>query len=414
MSSSSQYKFIDLFAGCGGLEEGFLQSGNFIDVAAVEWKKPQVDTLRNRLKTKWGVSDPDRRVLHFDIQREEELFQGWNDNEFGTHEGLDSLVRESEGIDVIIGGPPCQAYSVAGRVRDENGMRNDYRNYLFEHYLSIVDRYKPNAFIFENVPGMLSASPNGIPIPKEISQGFKSIGYTITDDLKNEALINAADFGVPQNRKRVIILGLRDDIFGENNQNLISVFYKKYLNSKKSTKIYTVEDAIGDLPIITPIFDENERGARKSYLIPRSDVSWHKSRYHNLRDMNIFKKLAKDIEDETFEFTDSKALTNLYYEEIGSKSPIHRYHVLRKDEPSTTIIAHLYKDGNRYIHYDSSQARTITPREAARIQSFPDDFEFIGSQTSTFEMIGNAVPPLLGKKIADGLSEFLDDYYKEV
>lgn len=412
--SSSQYKFIDLFSGCGGLEEGFLQSGNFIDVAAVEWKKPQVDTLRNRLKTKWGVSDPDRRVLHFDIQREEELFQGWNDNEFGTHEGLDSLVRESEGIDVIIGGPPCQAYSVAGRVRDENGMRNDYRNYLFEHYLSIVDRYKPNAFIFENVPGMLSASPNGIPIPEEISQGFKSIGYTITDDLKNEALINAADFGVPQNRKRVIILGLRDDIFGENNQNLISIFYKKYLNSKKSTKTYTVEDAIGDLPIITPIFDEKERGARKSYLIPHSDVSWHKSRYHNLRDMNIFKKLAKDIEDETFEFTDSRALTKLYYEEIGSKSPIHRYHVLRKDEPSTTIIAHLYKDGNRYIHYDSSQARTITPREAARIQSFPDDFEFIGSQTSTFEMIGNAVPPLLGKKIADGLSEFLDDYYMEV
>lgn len=126
--------------------------------------------------------------------------------------------------------------------------------------------------------------------------------------------------------------------------------------------------------------------------------------------METFKLLAEDIENEKFEYTDSKALSKLYEERVGSKSPIHRYYVLRRNEPSTTIIAHLYKDGNRFIHYDSKQARTITPREAARLQSFPDDYEFVGSQTSTYQMIGNAVPPLLAKKLGIAVADFLDKY----
>lgn len=138
-----KYKFIDLFAGCGGLEDGFIQSGRYIDVAAVEWLKPQVNTLIRRLETKWKVKDAAERVMHFDIQRETELFVGWDDEKFGSGKGLDYFVNKAQGIDVIIGGPPCQAYSVAGRVRDENGMRDDYRNYLFEHYLSVVNRYRP-------------------------------------------------------------------------------------------------------------------------------------------------------------------------------------------------------------------------------------------------------------------------------
>lgn len=168
-----KYKFIDLFAGCGGLEDGFLQSGMYIDVAAVEWLKPQVNTLIQRLKTKWQIADASDRVMHFDIQREEELFKGWKDEEFGRGKGLDYFINEADGIDVIIGGPPCQAYSVAGRVRDENGMRDDYRNYLFEHYLNVVNRYRPKAFVFENVPGILSAAPNGKPITDLIRKGFR-------------------------------------------------------------------------------------------------------------------------------------------------------------------------------------------------------------------------------------------------
>lgn len=140
-----KYKFIDLFAGCGGLEDGFLQSGRYIDIAAVEWLKPQVNTLIRRLETKWKVEDAAERVMHFDIQRETELFAGWDDEKFGSGKGLDYFVNKAQGIDVIIGGPPCQAYSIAGRVRDENGMRDDYRNYLFEHYLSVVNRYRPKS-----------------------------------------------------------------------------------------------------------------------------------------------------------------------------------------------------------------------------------------------------------------------------
>lgn len=118
-----KYKFIDLFAGCGGLEDGFLQSRYFKDIAAVEWLKPQVNTLVNRLKTKWNVEDAQQRVMQFDIQRENELFAGWNDKSYGEGKGLDYFVNKANGIDLIIGGPPCQAYSVAGRVRDKNGMK---------------------------------------------------------------------------------------------------------------------------------------------------------------------------------------------------------------------------------------------------------------------------------------------------
>ena len=146
----SKIKMIDLFAGCGGLTEGFMGTGNYQEVAAVEWLKPQVETLRYRLKTKWNEEDSYERVMHFDIQREEELFNGWtNDKDFQNGKGLDYFVNKSNGIDIIIGGPPCQAYSVAGRVRDENSMNDDYRNYLFEHYLSVVNKYRPKLFVFE-------------------------------------------------------------------------------------------------------------------------------------------------------------------------------------------------------------------------------------------------------------------------
>lgn len=402
-----KYRFIDLFSGCGGLAEGFLQSGEFVDIAAVEWEKAQVDTLKHRLRTKWGVSNSKDRVLHFDIQREKELFEGWDDPLYGKGLGLDKLVEESGGIDLIIGGPPCQAYSIAGRVRDKNGMRNDYRNFLFEHYLNVVKRYNPKIFLFENVPGMLSASPNGTLISDEVRKGFDGIGYSIVDDLREYALLNAADFGVPQNRRRVIIVGINRDYYPRNIQSLLNKFYTQDLKKYESESIRTVGDAIGDLEAIKPIFDQKKRGTRKAYVVPESKTTWHRPRYHNLRDMRIYELLAKDIETGKNNYASAEALTDLYHKEVGSKSPIHRYKVLKSDEPSTTIIAHLYKDGNRFIHYDSNQARSITPREAARLQSFPDDFDFIGTQTSVFQMIGNAVPPEFARRLAMAVSSLL-------
>lgn len=121
---SRKIKMLDLFAGCGGLTDGFMQSLYFEDIAAVEWKKKPTETLKNRLKTKWEKNNVEETILHFDIQREKELFEGWqNDPEYGTSQGLDSIIAKANGIDVIIGGPPCQAYSVAGRVRDEHGCK---------------------------------------------------------------------------------------------------------------------------------------------------------------------------------------------------------------------------------------------------------------------------------------------------
>lgn len=403
----SMIRIIDLFAGCGGLTEGFMSTGFFQEIASVEWLKPQVDTLRNRLKTKWNETDADESVMRFDIQREEELFHGWeNDPEYGSGKGIDYFVNKKGKVDVIIGGPPCQAYSVAGRVRDENGMKDDYRNYLFEHYLSVVKRYQPKLFIFENVPGILSATPDGTPITERIVRGFNSIGFEVLANLK-DAMINASDFGVPQNRNRIIILGVNKDKFS-NPKDLLTHFYKDLLPRYKTNRHHTVREAIGDLPPCMPFFDEEHHKNKQSHNTPDCSVSWHTPRYSNLRDMDTFRLLAEDLASGRNEYN-SKKISELYEEKIGSKSPIHRYHVLNPDLPSTTIIAHLYKDGNRFIHYDSSQQRTITPREAARIQSFPDDFEFIGKRGSVYQMVGNAVPPLLAKAIANSVWELLKE-----
>lgn len=421
------YKMIDLFAGCGGLEDGFMQSGKYEDVAAVEWLQPQVKTLINRLKTKWGITDAAERVMCFDIRKEEELFRGWNDESlepsrellpngkksryktgpYGEGKGLDYFVNGVGGIDIIIGGPPCQAYSVAGRVRDENGMKDDYRNYLFEHYLNVVNRYKPKVFIFENVPGMLSAMPDGTPITNLIRNGFDGIGYEIIDDLKKYAKINASDYGVPQHRERLIILGIRKDICNQP-QNFLRDFYINILPKYQVVHKVSVGEAIGDLPPIYPIIDENSSPRRIGYTKPECTISWHRARHHSLRDVEIYGMLADDIMSGRNEYAASKSLSELYEQRVGAKSPIHRYHVLKKDEPSTTIISHLDRDGNRFIHYDPKQCRDITPREAARIQSFDDDFEFIGNQTDTYIMIGNAVPPKLAKCVALAVSEVLD------
>ena len=404
-----KYKFIDLFAGCGGLEDGFLQSEKYKAVASVEWLKPQVNTLIHRLEKKWNYQNAKDMVLHFDIQRENELFLGWNNDKiFGSSVGLDTLVNQNDGVDVIIGGPPCQAYSIAGRVRDENGMHNDYRNFLFEHYLNIVCRYRPKAFLFENVTGILSANPQGINIIQEIRNSFQRIGYILPSDIKKLAVINAVDYSVPQNRKRVIILGVREDLI---NHKKISVdqFYTNYLPKYKGKRNITGKEAISDLDKFFPLWDDAEHKNKRSYKEKNTSINWHKPRYHNIRDMKIYAMLARDIETGENKYTSSEAISKVYENFIGASSPIHRYHVLRKNEPSTTIIAHLYKDGNRFIHYDSTQARTITPREAARLQSFDDDFEFIGSQGHVYQMIGNAVPPKLGLALAKALYDFMND-----
>lgn len=401
---------IDLFAGCGGLCDGFEQSGKYITLGAVEWETAPVNQLRNRLKTKWDIPDADKRVLCFDMQRTDELLKGWKDDpKYGSHPGLDYCVGNNT-IDVIIGGPPCQAYSIAGRVRDENGMRDDYRNYLFESYLAVVKHYKPKAFVFENVPGILSAKPGdgSFHIIDKIQKEFNKAGYDVLKDL-SKAEIDMTEYGVPQNRHRIIILGLSKSYYGKKTAKLLKRYYEELLPRYKEA-IRTVRDAISDLPPLYPLSkDIRINGRHLSHNMPDPMVDGHMPRFHSKRDIEIFKLLAKDIESGERKYTSTAALKELYTEKTGKESNVHKYHVCEWDAPSNLIPAHLYKDGLRHIHPDPKQARSLTVREAARLQTFDDDFQFGNSATDAYKMIGNAVPPKFACKIALALSDLLED-----
>jgi len=407
-------KTIDLFAGCGGLTEGFEQSGHYKIIAGVEWENAPIACLRHRMKTQWGMKDADDRILRFDMQRSEELINGWKDDPaYGSSKGIQYYVEKSGGhVDLIIGGPPCQAYSIAGRVRDENGMRNDYRNYLFESYLEIVNKYRPRAFIFENVPGLLSAKPGdgSFKIVDRIQQDFEKAGYYLLDNL-SEAVIDMTEYGVPQRRSRIIILGINSDYYScEQAKKLIYEFYSSTLPKYKEGRL-TVRDVISDLPALYPLPNgEVLKVNRKRYshsLASDEKIKNHEPRFASVRDIKTFRTLTKDIEKKEYKYVSTEALKKLYTEITGKESNVHKFYVLRWDEPSNLIPAHLYKDGLRHIHPDSSQSRTITVREAARLQTFPDNFEFISHSNLDYKMIGNAVPPKFAKKIADALYELI-------
>lgn len=417
-----KYNTIDLFAGCGGLMDGFMQEGGFNTLACVEWEKYPCDTLVKRLKTRWKHQNAENEVVRFDIQRTDELLNGFDDPEYGQNAGLDKLIG-SKSVDVVIGGPPCQAYSLAGRIRDPYGMRNDYRNYLFESYIKILNHFKPKFFVFENVVGMLSAAPDGTPIVEKIHSAFNDAGYEVVDDFK-KAVYDVADYGVPQHRKRIIILGVRrenssealekDAIKTDFSKTILSEFYDVLMPAiKAKAKPKTVRDAIGDLPVILPLNEPvRVNGKKYSHSPIESDgVLNHNPRFHSLRDQGVFSLLCKDIETGRKEYVSIEALKELYTKVTGKKSNIHKYYVLRWDEQSNTIPAHLYKDGMRHIHPDSRQARSITVREAARLQTFADDFEFLGPSMAQYKMIGNAVPSYFAKLIAEALHEILDKYF---
>lgn len=404
------YKYIDLFAGCGGLSDGFEQTRSYEGVAHVEWDKKAALTLTNRLKKKWKVEEAEKKVITFDIQRVNELINGGSDPILGNCVGLKYNLGKSKKVDLLIGGPPCQAYSIAGRIRDVHGMKDDYRNFLFESYVEVMNWARPDIFVFENVQGILSASPGGIPIVERIHSAFSEAGYTTLDNFK-DALFNLEDYGIPQKRSRVIIIGLNNKSFKSKEKALriLNDFYVDFKKTNKVTKKMTAGDALSGLPEFHPIESHHKNWSKKNSHSPeKSEFLNNTPRFHSKRDIEIFKLLAKDIELATNKYTSIEALKNLYTEKTGKKSSVHKYHVIRKNLPSNTIPAHLYKDGLRHIHWDSNQARTLTVREAARLQTFDDDFEFFGSMGDQYKMIGNAVPPLFAFLLAKSLLKLLE------
>ena len=405
---------VDLFCGAGGLSEGFLETGKFDFLGHVEWEKPMVDTLRNNLFKRWGYTEKDAKksVIQFDVQKTDELFHGnWSDEtikEYGKNNadevvlnGLDGLVG-NRNVDVIIGGPPCQAYSIAGRAQDPNSMKDDYRNYLFESFVKIVDHYRPKVFVFENVPGMLSACPGDTLVINRICEAFDEIGYQIRkpEEMHN-SIYCASDFCVPQDRRRVIIFGV-----DKNQPNGVEDFYHALDEQKSNEPPKTVRDAIGDLPKFRELEEPYKIGNTNisHELVGNVKIPQHEARYHNKRDIGVFKKW---ISNNMNSWPNADKLD--FYKQISGKTSNHnKYRSLEWDKPSPTIVSHLQKDGLMFIHPDVEQARSITIREAALLQSFPMDYEFLGSNAYCYKMIGNAVPVLFAKSIAEAVYSVLE------
>ena len=384
----NKWNLLSLFSGCGGLDLGFELAGlkavmgeEVMEVAFAD-KKVFDENINNNVFNTIYVNDI------FDEARET---YAQNAGKYIYMDKSDiRKIKEFPKADIVLGGFPCPGFSEAGpRLVD------DKRNFLYLHFIRCLMQSKPKIFVAENVKGMMTLGKGEV--FKQIVQDFAAAGYTIY-----HKLLNSAEYGVPQIRERVILVGVRNDIDFE------------YVHPEPThgygidglKEVVTLRDAIGDLPECKPFWDEEHHNKKTSHETPESDYTWHKPRYHNMRDMDTFRLLAHDIESGKREY-DSKKISELYEKKVGSKSPIHRYHVLEPDLPSTTIIAHLYKDGNRFIHYDSKQSRTITVREAARLQSFDDDFDFVGSQGNAYQMIGNAVPPKLAKAVGLAVADLL-------
>lgn len=399
---TSKYTFIDLFAGCGGLSEGFYRQG-FMALAHVEINHDACETLRERMNY-YGYKNVDKEVIEYDITADDII------------ERIDNAVN-GRNVDIIIGGPPCQAYSTAGRVRDGKGMAKDARNFLFESYVKILEHYKPKLFVFENVTGILSAKVNDEYIfPKVI----KALGncYNVSDDPKT-ILFNTANYGVPQIRKRIIIMGVRKDIQDLDVLDLYNAVEKTHYDPEMPEDVrgglkqyVDVKQAIGDLPSVSPgqdaSMDSFEYLCNNEFLKRIGNKGVHPlldhiCRKHNDKDRERFRVMISNHWSFGEMRRNRPDLEHEHARVFDNSYVVQWWHL-----PSKTILAHIHKDGFQFIHPDLSQARTFTVREAARIQSFPDDFVFKGSRGEKYKQIGNAVPCLFAEALAKAILKSLN------
>ena len=418
------FSYIDLFAGAGGLSEGFIQSG-YRPIAHVEMNVNAAKTNKTRIAYS-NLRENDQIEIYRQYERKQisretllsyvpkaelntvinkEISELTIKGIFGT---IDNSMAEKgiHQVDVIIGGPPCQAYSLVGRAQSSHmivPMEDDPRNELYKMYIQFLKKYQPRMFVFENVAGLRTA--RGGQAFKNLKSYMKRVGY----DLDYHEL-NAKDFGVLQSRKRIIIVGWLKETgyeypeFGTVNSNAL------------------VSDLLEDLPIITPGESRDNYGVsdmRKVKKIlktlglrDKEDVlTAYEARPHTAQDIEIYKRTI----DMWF---NNAAHERLRYDDLPEELKTHRnrtsfvdrFKVVEGDmEYCHTILAHLSKDGHYFIHPSIDQHRSITVREAARIQSFPDNYYFEGARTAQFVQVGNAVPPIMAKKIAEKIKEQLEE-----
>jgi DNA (cytosine-5)-methyltransferase 1 len=414
---TKKLNFVDLFAGAGGLSEGFIRAG-YTPIAHVEMDEAACYTLRTRAayhylhgKKKFGEyikylkGEIDRDTLYSHIPEEEKNsvinLALSDENNPAIFKRIDALLQKKP-VDLIIGGPPCQAYSLVGRARSKNGMKDDPRNHLYLQYSKFLVKYKPKMFVFENVLGLRSADKGRY--FEKMKAEFDRVGYEVKD-----FLFNAGDFGVLQNRKRIILIGHKKEL-------CITVPEIKPAFDKK----VTVQSIFQDLPKLQAGQGKDKDGKYatkdfKEYLEMANIrngievLTQHISRPHTDQDKEIYKIAVNML----------KGGNRLNYINLPEKLKTHknrhsffdRFKVVDgKAKAAQTVVAHIAKDGHYYIHPDEKQNRSISVREAARLQSFPDDFYFEGvkentNRTAAFKQIGNAVPPLMAYKIAEILKK---------
>lgn len=397
--------FIDLFAGAGGLSEGFLRE-EFNPVAFVEKDENACNTLKTRLAYYYLKDSGKINIYNAYLQGKLSRIEFYglvpdnvlkkvinreiNENTLNMiFEEIDALLRGNK-VDIILGGPPCQTYSIAGRSRMGDKIKKDFRNYLFKYYIEFLKKYRPYIFIFENVPGLLSAE-NGKYF-KEMISGFEKLGYN-----NFYQILNSADYGVIQNRKRIFISGIKDDknfTFPEPDRSLSNGYTLKDL-------FYDLPESETDVSVKVFFYKEKENDYLKKSLI-RNDMEFttlHITRPVNEKDKKIY-RIAIQKFMETGEQLKYTELPDYLKTHKNQFSFIDRFKVLNPEGLSHTIVSHLSKDGHYYIYPDYNNPRSISIREAARIQSFPDDYFFEGSRTSCYQQIGNAVPVLLAQALA--------------
>ncbi len=369
---------VDLFCGAGGLSLGFVQAGFKISLAN-DIEPCCIDTYSHN---------------HPEVPREN-IYLGDIDELLPN---ITARLRFTE-TDVVIGGPPCQGFSMANRQR----LIDDPRNRLYKKFVEAVSLLNPKLFVMENVKGMLLIAP-------QIVEDFQRIGYVV-----KYRIINACHYGVPQNRERIIFFGTRLNI------DLDEIFNDLVNLSVKTRRTILADALFGLKPLLASRIKnasdvDSDTSGRKIDSVYSSDeneyiqlinmnrrirfVCNHKARYNNDRDIEIYSRLHQGDKSD-----DPKIADIMPY---ASRNHIFRdkYYKLEASKICKTITAHMKFDCNMYIH--PYQARGLTPREAARIQSYPDDYFFRGAYTKTFMQIGNSVPPLLGRAIAKVIKNILE------
>lgn len=384
-----QLSFIDLFCGCGGFTLGMERAG-FDCLAAIDFNQQAVEALHTNLP-----HIPN--VLHRDLTA------------FSPEE-LARMIGERQ-VDVIVGGPPCQGFSMARKRDGANhgvNLKEDPRRHLYQEFLKYVEYFKPKVFVMENVLGIKTAA--GGKYFTRVQSEARALGYLVHGQVEDAWVL-----GVPQKRRRQLIIGTREDLPG--------YFIPTFSHAPRAIPRTLLGPAICDLPGLKAGEGCNERPydleRREAHLQEYGDVAHnylfnvleierakmltnHVARPHSERDLRDFELLFEG-ENSAVAMRDYGIKFEFPYDKSNFKD---RYTRQSRRKPCSTIVAHLSKDGLMFIH--PTQNRSITPREAARIQSFPDWFRFPDARTHSFRLIGNAVPPLIAEAVGLAVISYLN------